>query len=190
MDIHATLDRDPGARRTRFLDALYRQYARPLLRFLSRQNISAEEAKEIVQETYVRMHEVPHVEALEQPRAYLYRTAINLTRDTQRQRRRGSNVTVLNPQYPDQDVASEEPAADRVLSGEQELQIIRAAIAELSPVCRQVFVMHRFESATYKEIAETLGLSVSSIEKYVIQALAQLKKRLDETHRGARAGKP
>jgi DNA-directed RNA polymerase specialized sigma24 family protein len=41
--------------------------------------------------------------------------------------------------------------------------------------------MHRFEGATYQKIAEDLGLSVSMIEKYISQALAHLKTRLDES---------
>lgn len=162
----------------RFLDALYRQYSRALIRFVSRQNIGTEEAKEIVQETYCRMHQVPAVETLESPRGYLFRTAINLTRDTKRQRRRDWEADGAGAL----EVESEAPTAYRILKGKEELEIIRRAITELSPACRQVFIMHRFENATYREIAAHFGLSVSMIEKYVSQALAHLKKRLDEAH--------
>ena len=62
---------------------------------------------------------------------------------------------------------------------EQELAIIRQAIAELNPTCRQVFILHRFGNATYGQIAERLGVSVSMIEKHVSAALAHLKSRLD-----------
>jgi RNA polymerase sigma factor (sigma-70 family) len=179
---------DDGARahRKRFLDALYRKYASLLVRFISRQNVSPEEAKEIVQETYCRLHQIPQLETLQYPRGYLFRTAINLARDIKRQQRLGYAVMraadggLVAPA----DVPSGEPNAYRVLNGEQELAIIRQAIDELSPTCRDVFIMHRFESATYREIAAHLGLSVSMIEKYVRQALAHLKARLDEAHAG------
>ena len=72
--------------------------------------------------------------------------------------------------------------AYQVLKGEQELAIIRRAIAELNPTCRQVFILHRFGNATYGQIAERLGVSVSMIEKHVSAALAHLKSRLDEAH--------
>jgi RNA polymerase sigma factor (sigma-70 family) len=171
-----------GEAAKRFLDALYRQYSRALLRFVSRQDIGTEEAKEIVQETYCRMHQVPAVESLESPRGYLFRTAINLTRDTKRQRRR--DYSGPHDEFQDTDaVASEAPTAYQILNGKQELEIIRRAITELTPVCRQVFIMHRFENATYREIAAHFDLSVSMIEKYVSQALAHLKKSLDEAHR-------
>lgn len=183
VDLEAAFERSAGAHRKRFLDALYRQYSRMLIRFISKQNITNEEAREVVQETYCRLHQVPTLETLASPKGYLFRTAINLAHDIKRQRRHSGSLpggpgTAPTPA----ELPSEAPAADRVLSGEQELAIIRRAIAELSPTCRQVFLMHRFDGATYRQIAERHGLSVSMIEKHVSQALAHLKSRLDEAH--------
>jgi RNA polymerase sigma factor (sigma-70 family) len=181
--VKAALESGERSPRARFFDALYREYARPLLRFISRQNVSPEEAREIVQESYCRLQQVPQAESLESPRGYLFQTAINLARDSRRQRRReyvGADAEAAGGEVAD--LPSEAPTAYQVLKGEQELAIIRQAIAELSPTCRQVFVMHRFEGATYAQIAAHFGLSVSMIEKHVSQALAQLKTRLDAAH--------
>jgi RNA polymerase sigma-70 factor (ECF subfamily) len=183
QSVEATVDSVARADRARFLDTLYRQYASALLRFISRQNVSPEEATEIVQETYCRLQQIPQVEALESPRGYLFRTAINLARDTKRQRRRRQlDMSNGNEDSSAEDVPSEAPTAYQVLKGEQELAIIRQAIAELNPTCRQVFVLHRFGNATYGQIAERLGVSVSMIEKHVSAALAHLKSRLDQAH--------
>ena len=183
---------EPGehAHRVRFLDALYRQYAHPLFRFISRQNINREEAREIVQETYCRLQQVPRVETLESPRGYLFRTAINLTRDSKRQRRRPFQIADAGePGAPEvSDVPSDAPTAFQELEAEQELSIIRAALMELSPTCRRIFIMHRFENATYAQIAERCGVSVSMIEKHVSQALAHLKTCLDSAHSGQHSG--
>lgn len=168
--------------RARFLDALYRQYSTPLLRFISRQNVSPEEAKEIVQETYCRLQQITQVETLESPRGYLFRTAINLARDSKRLRRRQGDLANVTDGSAADEVASDAPTAYQVLKGEQELAIIRKAIAELNPTCRQVFILHRFGNATYGQIAERLGVSVSMIEKHVSAALAHLKTRLNEAH--------
>jgi RNA polymerase sigma-70 factor (ECF subfamily) len=182
QSVEAAVDGVAREHRARFLDTLYRQYASTLLRFISRQNVSPEEAKEIVQETYCRLQQVPQVETLESPRGYLFRTAINLARDTKRQRRRRGDMSNGSDASAAEDVPSEAPTAYQVLKGQQELEIIRQAIAELNPTCRQVFVLHRFGNATYSQIAERLGVSVSMIEKHVSAALAHLKSRLDEAH--------
>jgi RNA polymerase sigma factor (sigma-70 family) len=122
------------------------------------------------------------VETLESPRGYLFRTAINLARDTKRQRRRQGDMSNGGDSPNAEDIPSEAPTAYQVLKGEQELEIIRQAIAELNPTCRQVFILHRFGNATYGQIAERLGVSVSMIEKHVSAALAHLKSRLDNAH--------
>ncbi len=158
---------DAGARIARaFLDALYRDYARPLLRFISRQNIGHEEAREIVQESYCRLQQVPEVEAMESARGYLFRTAVNLARDSKRQRRREFHVaSAAEIGAPaDVEVPSDAPTAYQVLEGQQELAIIERAIEEAgASTCRRS-VMHRFGGATYSQIASELGLSVSMIE--------------------------
>jgi RNA polymerase sigma factor (sigma-70 family) len=182
QSVEAAVDGVAREHRARFLDGLYRQYASALLRFISRQNVSPEEAKEIVQETYCRLQQVPEVETLESPRGYLFRTAINLARDTKRQRRRRHDMSNGSDAGTADEVPSEAPTAYQVLKGEQELAIIRRAITELNPTCRQVFILHRFGNATYSQIAERLGVSVSMIEKHVSAALAHLKSRLDEAH--------
>jgi RNA polymerase sigma-70 factor (ECF subfamily) len=189
--VKAAIDLDGREHRERFFDSLYREYARPLLRFISRQNIGREEAREIVQETYCRLHQVPQVESLESPRGYLFRTAINLARDSKRLRRREFHVADAGqPGAADVvDVPSEAPTAYQVLKGQQELEIIRQAIAELSPTCRQVFILHRFGGATYAQIAERHGLSVSMIEKHVSHALLHLKTRLDAANAGVKGRK-
>jgi RNA polymerase sigma-70 factor (ECF subfamily) len=44
---------------------------------------------------------------------------------------------------------------------------------------RRAFVLHRFDQLPYSEIAKKMGISPSSVEKYVMAALAELKARMD-----------
>jgi RNA polymerase sigma factor (sigma-70 family) len=165
------------ARKKTLLDTLYRQYHRALTRFVNRQRLGPEAAAEIVQETYARMHHVSNVESLEHPRAYLYRTALNLARDHHRQsqaRQAREHVDIEGVE-----LASEEPSAYRILNGQQELTLVRQALLELSPKCRRAFILNRFEGVTYQGIAAELDVSVSMIEKYISQALAHLKMRVN-----------
>lgn len=177
----AVVEPEERTQRARFLEALYRQYAQRLLRFISSQNVGREDAREIVQEAYCRLQQVPRVETLESPRGYLFRTAINLARDSRRQRRREYHIVDRGEAgaLDMGEVPSGAPSAYQQMKAQQELAIILQTIRELDPTCRQVFVMHRFGSVTYAQIAERLGLSVSMIEKHVSLALARLKRSLD-----------
>lgn len=44
---------------------------------------------------------------------------------------------------------------------------------------REAFLMHRFESQTYRQIAARLGVSVSMVEKHIAEALRQLKTSVE-----------
>jgi RNA polymerase sigma-70 factor (ECF subfamily) len=52
--------------------------------------------------------------------------------------------------------------------------MVRTVLERLPDRVRAAFVLHRFEELSYAEIARRLGVSVSSIEKYISQALKEL----------------
>jgi DNA-directed RNA polymerase specialized sigma24 family protein len=76
-------------------------------------------------------------------------------------------------------VSSSTAIPTRLLKAEQDIAVVRSAIAELSPLCRRVFVMHRFDGLGYVDIGLRLDLAVPAIEQLVGQALTHLKNRLD-----------
>lgn len=172
---------EPAARKRLLIEALYRKYHRALRGFVARRRFTDEEAADIVQETYRRLHQFADVESISHPRAFLFRVASNLAHNSEKRRR-----FVGEPEETGElEVAAEDPGPYRQLKGEQELALVRRAFEELSPKCRRAFVMNRFENLSYPQIARELDVSVSMIEKYISQALAHLKRRLAD----ARAGK-
>ena len=55
---------------------------------------------------------------------------------------------------------------------------ITAAVAELPPACREVFRLSREQGLRYAEIAETLGISIKTVESQMGKALKHLRTRL------------
>lgn len=63
----------------------------------------------------------------------------------------------------------------------EELQTqIQTALDKLTPACRKVFEMSRFEDKKNKEIAEELNLSVKTVEAQISKALRSLKSDLKD----------
>lgn len=63
----------------------------------------------------------------------------------------------------------------------EELQAqIQAALEKLSPACRKVFEMSRFEDKKNREIAEELNLSIKTVEAQISKALRTLKADLKD----------
>jgi RNA polymerase sigma factor (sigma-70 family) len=163
----------------RGLEALYRKYSQALHRFLARCHVQRDDVQDIVQETYCRVLNSGELERIRYPRAFLLRVARNVALNAAKHRRTAGDYDAVD--VSDVELEDGQPSPYRRLKAEQELTIVRAALTELSPKCREVFVLNRFEYRTYGEIAQELGLSVSMIEKYVSQALAHLRKRLAES---------
>lgn len=63
----------------------------------------------------------------------------------------------------------------------EELQAqIQAALEKLSPACRKVFEMSRFEDKKNREIAEELNLNIKTVEAQISKALRSLKADLKD----------
>jgi len=162
-------------------------YAR-LLRFLRGRGRSADEAADLAQDAFVRMSSA-NIANIRDPGSFLFTTALNLLRDQARSaqtRYEAHSVPAEEAQ-----LVCEAPLAERVLDAEQQLAVLEGALQELSPKCRAVFVMFRFDEISQGAIADRCGISVSMVEKYIKQAMNHCQKRLDEANAGlAGVGEP
>lgn len=68
---------------------------------------------------------------------------------------------------------------DLVIQAELE-EAIRACIEDLPEACRRIFKMSRYQGKKNKEIAQTLGISVRTVETQISKALAVLRVTLAE----------
>jgi RNA polymerase sigma-70 factor (ECF subfamily) len=160
------------------LEQLVKRYRKPLISFFSRRIANAGDAEEMAQEVFFRLAKRPDVLAEPAIEGYLFEAAANLVRDQARRDR------VRNPggqvQIDTIELSSDEPSAERTVEGKRRLRVVLDALAELSPKCRSVFLLHRYRSMPQSEIAKEFGISVSAVEKHIARALLHLKAALKE----------
>jgi len=58
--------------------------------------------------------------------------------------------------------------------------LIGEKLGELSPQCRRVFELSRYDNKSYKEIAAELGISENTVKYHIKTALAHLRKELNQ----------
>jgi RNA polymerase sigma-70 factor (ECF subfamily) len=146
-----------------------------LLRYLTDLLTRREEAEDVLQETYVRLMQVDQLES-GGVRALIFKVATNLAYDRFRQRR------ARGPHGDDDalaDVASHEPAPERIVALEQAVEIVKRTLLELKPRCRQVFLLRTAEELGYEDIAARLGISKRTAEREMQHALEVCQRRLD-----------
>ncbi|MBR0245294.1 MAG: RNA polymerase sigma-70 factor [Bacteroidales bacterium] len=59
---------------------------------------------------------------------------------------------------------------------------IKEVIDSLTPKCREVFLMSRFEGLKNKEIAQRINTSVTNVEKHITKALAAFARHFKENY--------
>ena len=64
------------------------------------------------------------------------------------------------------------------VAAREELAIMRTIILELSPRCRQAFLLVRLEGLSHREVAAEMGLSQTMVRKHLARALSHIQTRL------------
>lgn len=157
------------------LEQLYRDNADNVLNFVNRR-IDVQDAEDLVQNAFLRMAEAVPERPIENPLGYLYRISANLVVDHLRHRQRRFDLAA-----PEEDALEvHDPAADTeaMVFSRQQIDLLKQALRELPPRCREVFILHKFRHLGYAEIASRLEISESTVVKHMIKALAYCKHRV------------
>lgn|GEM_PF-493926 len=158
------------------VEALYRDEKPGLLRRLRRRSPGTDEALDTVHEAFLRLLRLGSTRIAtldqEQPAAYLNRTIGNLTRDGQKLGlRRSAHLHVMA----DETVLAG-PDPHRHIEARDKLRRLEAAMLQLRPRPRAIFIAHRVQGLSYAEIATQCGISVKGVEKHMAYAIAAIDR--------------
>jgi RNA polymerase sigma-70 factor (ECF subfamily) len=135
------------------------------------------ETEDLTQEAFAKVFEATAEGRPVSPKAYLYTAAHNVAMNhVRREKVRGSPPTIDKLE---DEPADDRPDVERELIARQRVDFLWEALEQLSPTARQVFLMRKIDGMRNTEIAERLGLSVSSIEKHIMRGLRACKEYLD-----------
>ncbi len=174
MDPESTEDAPVSQSRVAQVAGIFREHNRTLIGFLVSRLHNEQEAMEIAQEAYVKVLQLePKHGAVSYLRSYLFRTAENLAVDRMRQRRTRVRIDRLESV----DGGFDEAPTERAVVAEQELALLRCAVAELSDRCREAFKLHKLEDRPFQEVATLMGVSERMVRKFIGRALIYVRLR-------------
>ncbi len=154
---------------------LYSSERPRLLRFLARRT-SNDNARDVVQQVFARFIALDdrRRSAIDNPEAYLRRSAVNLVID--QAKAVGRRFDSASPVPEEIDL----PGPDQIaaLEARDMLGRLEAAMMRLKPRTREIFLAHRIDGYSYREIAALTGLSVKGVEKHMSHAIAFVDRAL------------
>ena len=140
---------------------------------------SAVEVEDLVQEAFLKAFR--RLESFDHRASFytwLYRIAVNTILDHQRRQGRSPVQAVEDPELVESPRPVEAPAPDAGLEREEIARITAEILEELPEIFRTVLVLREFEDLSYQEIADTLGISIGTVESRLFRARARFKERL------------
>jgi RNA polymerase sigma-70 factor (ECF subfamily) len=183
--IAAHLQGDPTAFRE-----LVHQYGDSVLGYLFRMTGNRDQAEDLFQETFQRVHEKAHTYRGGSLKSWLFTIATRVTIDLVRRRKRLTLVSLDRDGDCDGEnsgsrastLAAENAAdpAEELVRQEQKQQV-RRAIASLPAGQRAALVLAYYQQLSYPEVAAALGCSVGAVKTQMSRALATLAKRLPDS---------
>lgn len=153
-------------------DEFYRSQNRRLFHYF-RRKVGRDAAPDLVQEAFTRMLRCGAFERVENPQAYLFRTAHNLVINQARQRMRRPSVVYPFDEERDAHV---QPEQEWRTEAAELRRIFRQALRAMPRRTRRVFLMHRLRGMTYREIANQLDIGDKGVEYHMMRALARCRK--------------
>ena len=159
---------------------MFERYYKELVGYFSHTLNDAEQAKDVVQETYLRISAMgERADAVLEPRAFLYQTAKRIIIDEWRKNRHFDAVELREAE---QISAEHEEPLEHLLASSR-MKTLHHTINSLPPRSQEAFKLHKFEGLSHKEIALKMGISNNAVEKLIMRALIACKNSVDAMHK-------
>jgi RNA polymerase sigma factor (sigma-70 family) len=155
-------------------------YTRELHRYLGRRLKNRQDADDLAQEVFARLLRVKNVELIRNPLAYILGIAAHVVREFREHEQH--QCVVFSSDIAESQVA--EATSDGLTNSSERLELqnsIDNALKQLPPTHQAVLILVKRDGLSYREVAEKTGLSVHTIEKYLVEGRARLRLLLKGT---------
>ncbi|MCV6605337.1 MAG: RNA polymerase sigma factor [Porticoccaceae bacterium] len=167
------------ATRKKILTSMFNDHGQVLRAFLLARIGDSPDVDDVMQDVFLRLARLDGLEKklsyeFKENRSFILTIANNLIVDLSRSKS-------IRRRYQESEQATGEgkceEATPEVVAGDRErLEQVERAILSLPPNWRKAFVLHRFKYLNYRQIAEEMGVSSRSVEKYIGHALAKIRR--------------
>jgi len=175
---------DPLTHRNGDLMTVVAEYQGPLLRYVGRMLGTTDDQREdVVQETFIRLHRQVSAQGWGSIRyltTWLFHVAHNLTLDIlrQRARRQDAGEVAADPTIIEEEHAAPEVDALGEVIRQEARQAVLRELAQLDDECRQVVLLKIVQGMSLRQVAEVIGVSLTTVNSRLNQGLSLLACRL------------
>lgn len=162
-----------------WIEAAIEQFESPLLRYAMHFVHDLEAARDIVQDTFMKLCQQSEIEMRPKLAKWLYTVCRNRAIDVSRKERRMK----LSPEYEITDQISSQNNSNPPDAAMEQVELaagLMAQIERLSNRQQEVLRLKFSGDLSYREIAEVTGLTVSHVGVTLHEAITKLRTRMSE----------
>lgn len=150
------------------------EYYKEIVHYVFKLIGDKESAKDIAQETYVKVIELnPNKEI---NRSFLYKVAKNLVIDESRKNKKISNIEFQEEIFS----IPKDEQPDEIAIEINQYENLMKVVNTLPSRSKEAFLLHTIDGYSRKEIASMMGISQSAVEKHIIRATKKLQEKLTQ----------
>lgn len=142
---------------------------RALKRFLGRFFYSTHDIEDILQEVFLQTWSIEKKQEIQLPKSYLFRVARNIA--LKELRKKSEQITGYIEEVNHDELIRNETSTEKAADFNERLTLLGQALGTLPPRCRSVFILRKIFGFSQKEIARRMNISVSTVEKHIINGL-------------------
>jgi RNA polymerase sigma-70 factor (ECF subfamily) len=163
---------------------LMEQYQKLVLNSCYKFVFNRETAEDLTQDVFIEVYRsINSFRADSKLSTWIYRISITKSLDYLKSQKRKKRFAVLKSLFGEDEVEAKIPAQettspDKILENDDRVKVLSWALNKLPENQRIAFTLSKYDEMSYQEIAETLGISLSSVESLIHRAKLNLKKRL------------
>lgn len=150
----------------------YREYYTRVLAFCCTYTRDKAQAEDITQQAFMRLwHKRDRLSSIDAPLSYLFTLSKNIFIDEYRSNKRATQIMEELREQALQEESREDE--DRV---KEQFEKVAREIENLPEKCRDIVVMNKLQGYSYSEIADSMGLSVKTVESQMRIAFKKLRE--------------
>jgi RNA polymerase sigma-70 factor (ECF subfamily) len=170
-------------------ESVYDTYADNILNLAWRMTGNEDVARDLTQDIFVKVYQ--NLDAFERRSSvytWLYRIAVNHIYNHLKRERRRRWVDLLDKTVAEAvreeetdtpGPAAPEPPPDRLLEDSERAHVVWEAVTSLPPKYRVPIVLYHYQGMSYKEIADSMDLSMSAVESRIHRGRKKLVRLLE-----------
>ncbi|MEJ2193890.1 MAG: sigma-70 family RNA polymerase sigma factor [Ignavibacteriaceae bacterium] len=169
-------------------EEVYSDCSPKILNLAYRFTSDEEQARDLTQDIFIKVFQnLKNFKGESSAFTWVYRIAVNHILNFLKKEKRRKFIRLIDQNVKEafreetgsRTIMNHNPSPAQLLEDDERNQIVKSFIDELSPKYRVPFTLFKYERMSYKEIAESLEISLSSVETRIHRARKQLITKLE-----------